>query len=403
LSDPFDTPNARDEVATYASAEELAFDRLPEEPVYCLRPHIIESQARRFQALFAGDILYAVKCNPHPLVLAALHRAGIRHFDTASLGEIEQISQAFEDGRSYFMHPVKSRAAILAAYDQHRVRHFVVDHSSELEKLREVLGVRDEVVILVRIATPPDAGTLYHLASKFGAEPDPATDLLRRASALGYRVGLSFHVGSQCLSPAAFEQALAIVGRVRDAAGVPLDCVDVGGGFPTRYPSLPNAMQVPALEDFMAAIARGLDALALDPRTDVFCEPGRAMVANGCSLLVQVQLRKDHRLYINDGIYGSLSEISLGTIHLPARLIRRGPPPSDRLMGFTLFGPTCDSLDVAPNTFALPADVREGDWIEIDQVGAYSNALASDFNGFRPDTFVIVRDTPGPGADAHSA
>ena len=127
------------------------------------------------------------------------------------------------------------------------------------------------------------------------------------------------------------------------------------------------------------------------------------MVANGFSLLVQVQLRKDERLYINDGIYGSLSEIALGTVNHPVRLIRTNGAHSDRLVGFTIYGPTCDSLDVLPITFELPADVREGDWIEIDQVGAYSNALASHFNGFHPATYVIVRDQPGADTDSSSA
>lgn len=378
----------------YDDAEAVVRALTPSYPVYCLRPDVLEAQARRFLSLFPGEVLYAMKCNPHPLVIQALYRAGIRHFDTASLPEIAQIAESYKDATSYFMHPVKGRAVIKAAYEVYGVRHFVVDHESELEKVHAVTGGDKDLIIVVRIETPPAPNTLYHLSSKFGAKPDHAVEILKRAAKLGYDLGISFHVGSQCLTPEAYETALRIVGEVRDAAGVELSCLDVGGGFPARYIAMEEAKTLPRLEDFMAAIRGGLNALKLKPTVDVLCEPGRALVANGCSLLVQVQLRKDDQLYINDGIYGSLSEMVMGQLKLPARLIRLDGEQANEQSTFTLNGPTCDSLDVLPSSFDLPADVREGDWIEIDQVGAYSNALATRFNGFYPETYVVVRDTP---------
>ncbi|MEX0921165.1 MAG: type III PLP-dependent enzyme [Rhodovibrionaceae bacterium] len=378
----------------YDDAEAVVRALTPSYPVYCLRPDILEAQARRFLSLFPGEVLYAMKCNPHPLVIQALYRAGIRHFDTASLPEIAQISESYRDATSYFMHPVKGRAVIKTAYDVYGVRHFVVDHESELRKIREVTGSDRELTIVVRVETPPAPNTLYHLSSKFGAKPAHAAEILKEAAMLGYDVGISFHVGSQCLTPSAYETALKIVGEVRDAAGADLVCVDVGGGFPARYVAMEEARTLPRLEDFMAAIRSGLKGLNLGPNVDVLCEPGRALVANGCSLLVQVQLRKDKQLYINDGVYGSLSEMVMGQLKLPARLIRLEGGEAEEMETFTLNGPTCDSLDVLPTTFMLPSDVREGDWIEIDQVGAYSNALATRFNGFYPETYVVVRDTP---------
>ena len=361
----------------------------PSYPVYCLRPDVLAASARRFVSQFPGTVLYAVKCNPHPLVLSALYKGGIRHFDTASLAEIAQISDSFDDAHTYFMHPVKARAVIKSAHKVYGVRHFVIDHQDELTKVVEEAGAQGNTII-VRVNTPPADETLYHLASKFGAAPDDAAELTRAASARGCAVGLSFHVGSQCCSPRAYLSALELLGDVIDKAGVQPACIDVGGGFPSAYVNRP----VPPLDDFMAAIRQGLRQLKLSPTVDIFAEPGRALVAQGCSLLTQVQLRKDERLYINDGIYGSLSEMVQADIRLPARLIRLDGPVSERLTGFTLNGPTCDSLDVLPGTFALPDDVREGDWIEIDQVGAYSNALATRFNGFYPETFVQVFDAP---------
>ncbi|MCH8000235.1 MAG: type III PLP-dependent enzyme [Proteobacteria bacterium] len=361
----------------------------PSYPVFCLRPEVLEENTRRFMSLFPGTVLYAVKCNPHPMVLDVLYRAGIRHFDTASLPEIAQIRETFPNGHAYFMHPVKGRAVIKNAYTVYGIRHFVVDHMSELDKVLDETG-GENVVIIVRLHTPPVQAALYHLASKFGAPKDEAAELLRAANARGCGTGLAFHVGSQCADPTVYRKALALVGEIIEQAGVDPICLDVGGGFPVAYA---NA-EVPPLEDYMDEIRAGLKALALKPTVEIFAEPGRVLVADGCSLIVQVQLRKGEGLYINDGIYGSLSEMAQVDLRMPARVIRLDGEASDETRAFTLNGPTCDSLDVLPAAFDLAEDVREGDWIEIDQVGAYSFALATRFNGFYPETFVEVYDAP---------
>jgi len=361
----------------------------PSYSVFCLRPEVLEESARRFMSLFPGTVLYAVKCNPHPMVLDILYRAGIRHFDTASLPEIALIRETFPRSHAYFMHPVKGRAVIKNAYAVYGIRHFVVDHMSELDKVLDETG-GENVVIIVRLHTPPVQAALYHLAAKFGALKDEAAELLRAADKRGCGTGLAFHIGSQCADPTVYRQALALAGEIIEQAGVEPVCLDVGGGFPTAYL---NA-EVPPLEDYMDEIRAGLKALALKPTVEIFAEPGRVLVADACSLLVQVQLRKGEGLYINDGIYGSLSEMAQVDLRMPARVIRLDGEASDRTLPFTLNGPTCDSLDVLPATFDLAVDVREGDWIEIDQVGAYSFALATRFNGFYPETFVEVYDAP---------
>ncbi len=367
----------------------------PSYPVYCLRPEVLAETARRFISIFPGTVLYAVKCNPHPMVLDVLYRAGIRHFDTASLPEIAQICETYSDAHAYFMHPVKGRAVIKSAYAVYGIRHFVVDHESELAKVVDETGGED-LVIVVRMRTPTSLQTLYDLSSKFGATPPDAAALMRAAHERGCKVGLAFHVGSQCSDPSSYGTALTLAGETIEMAGVEPACLDVGGGFPAAY----TGKSVPPLEDYMSEIRIGLKRLALRPTVDVFAEPGRAIVADSCSLLTQVQLRKDNRLYINDGIYGSLSEMVQVDIRLQARLIRLAGDVSETMYPFVLNGPTCDSVDVLPGTFDLPADVREGDWIEIDQVGAYSNALATRFNGFFPETFVEVHDEPPAAAAA---
>lgn len=362
----------------------------PSYPVYCLRPHVLKRAAGRFLDLFPGRVLYAVKCNPHPAVLRVLYDAGIRHFDTASLPEIAQVRENFPDAGAYFMHPVKSRAAIQAATRVYGVDTFTVDHMDELDKVLDQAAGAEGVTIMVRIKTPPVEGILYHLAAKFGAEPLDAAALLKEARARGCQVGLAFHVGSQCLVPGAYANALQICGDVIEMAGAPIQYLDVGGGFPAEY----LGTNMPPLEAFMEEIERGVKALKLRRDCVLMCEPGRALVAEAMSVVVQVQLRKGERLYVNDGVYGSFSEMVTAGLRLPAELVRLNGTPSSELKSFTLMGPTCDSVDVLPGSFDLPADVREGDWIEIDRLGAYSFANTTRFNGFYPDTLVCTADEP---------
>lgn len=368
----------------FASAEEMVAALQPSYPVYCLRPQVLADNARRFLEGFPGRTMYAVKCNPHPVVLKHLFAAGIRDFDTASLAEIAQVRENHPEAEAYFMHPVKSRAALLSADQVYDLRHYVIDHADELAKILATVRRRD-IVVMVRLSTL-GGKALFELSRKFGAGPSEAAALLRAVHEAGLETGLAFHVGSQCADPAAWTQALELAGRVIAEAGVPMRYLDVGGGFPAYYAN----HEVPPLEDFFAAIREGLAKLSLGPDCTVMCEPGRAMVADAASVVVQVQLRKGNALYINDGIYHSMSESAVAGIHLPVRMIRPGRPVGTETADFTIFGPTCDSMDVLPHAVHLPADIGEGDWIEFGQVGAYSNAMATRFNGFSADTFVEV-------------
>ena len=374
--------------AVFDDARAMIAGLTPSYPVYCLRPEVLEATAQEFLDRFPGRVLYAVKCNPHPLVLKALYDAGIRHFDTASLPEIAQVRELFPDAAAYFMHPVKARAVIKASYEIYGVRHFVIDHPSELAKVMDETG-GEGVAIIVRMATP-HAGAAFDLSTKFGAAPALAADLLRAVRDEGCPGGLAFHVGSQCLSPRAYRTALGLVGEAAAAAATDIQFLDVGGGFPAAY----KGVNMPPLSAYMDEISAGLEALDLRRDCVTMCEPGRAMVASGCSLVTQVLLRKEDQLYINDGVHGSLSEMVTGQLQMPARLIRLDGDVSDKFMDYAVAGPTCDSIDMLPFPFRLPDDVREGDWIEIGQLGAYGSALRTQFNGFYPDTFVALRDDP---------
>ena len=368
----------------------------PHEPLHALRPRTLRLAARRFVEGFPGDTLYAVKCNADPRVLRALWAGGVRHFDCASPAEIALVRAMF--GRAaaiHYMHPVRARAAIREAYARHAVRDFVLDSVAELDKLLDETGAKPgELALVVRIALPK-GGARYDLSGKFGAGAEEAVALLRRARGHAAALGLSFHVGSQCLDPEAYMRAIALADSIAGAAGVAVDILDVGGGFPVAYPD----MQVPAPGAFFAAIAAAQARASHLAQARLWAEPGRALVAGAGSVVVQVQARRGDALYINDGVYGSLSDAGIPGFRFPVRALRdTGAPRRD----FTFFGPTCDSADRMNGPFVLPGDIGEGDWIEIGQLGAYGAALRTGFNGFERAHLAEVADAPllpTPGLD----
>jgi ornithine decarboxylase len=372
----------------------VAADR-PEEPIHCLRPATVAATARDFVQAFPGDVLYAVKCNPDPAVLRALWHGGVRHFDCASLAEIRLVRDMFADAAIHFMHPIKARGAIRDAWERHGVRDFVLDSGAELAKIRAetaTTGVPGALGLIVRIALPK-GGAKLDLSGKFGADFDTAVTLLRTTRGCAATLGVSFHVGSQCLDPVAWRDALALTGQVIRAAGVKVDIIDVGGGFPVAYPD----QDPPALGAFFAEIEAGFERIGISGGR-LWAEPGRALVAAGTSVVVQVHGRRRGAqgdvLYINDGVYGSLADAGVLGFRYPVRLIRPGGEAATETIEFSLYGPTCDSADVMRGPFPLPADAAEGDWIEIGQLGAYGACLRTAFNGFDRARIVEVGDKP---------
>ena len=376
-------------IPSFSSVEQIIDELKPGYPIYCLRPAELKRQAHYFLENFPGRVMYAVKCNPHLAVLQALYEAGIRHFDTASLAEIALVREHLPQADCYFMHPVKPRAAIMTAHQVYGVDHFVLDHEKELNKIIDVTGGGDGKVVLVRIVTPVHDAQ-YQLSDKFGVAAENAPALLKKVHDAHFQTGVAFHVGSQCRTPQAFVDGVNTALDVIAEAGVPVHYLDVGGGFPAMY----EDDQPPALSAYFDAIYAAFDQSRLRRDCVLMCEPGRGLVASGCTLLTQIQLRKDNKLYINDGVYQSLSETLMGKMKLPARLINPARSITSECQDFTILGPTCDNLDILPAPFYLPVDADEGDWIEIGQTGAYSNSAATRFNGFFPETFVAVDAPP---------
>ncbi|MDX1974577.1 MAG: type III PLP-dependent enzyme [Rickettsiales bacterium] len=373
----------------YRSIDDMVHDLRPSEPVQCLRPATITSTAKWFLRQFPGDVLFAVKTNPDPRVLYYLARAGVRHFDVASLAEIKLVADTLPGSSMYFMHPVKSREAIRAAYFDYHIRDFSLDTHEELEKILEVTGHPDDLNLYVRLAMSSDKAAMS-LAGKFGVPLEQASSLLVAARQASNRLGVCFHVGSQCMNPDAYQLAIEMVVDLLVQTDVRLDILDIGGGFPSIYPG----MTPPALSDYMKTIKKVLKAEPKLAGCQILCEPGRALVAEGGSVVVRVELRKGNALYLNDGTYGALFDAGVPGFLYPVKAIRPAGMLADNTEAFSFYGPTCDSMDVMKGPFHLPADIREGDWIEIGQLGAYGATMRTKFNGFYSDFTVEVGDKP---------
>jgi ornithine decarboxylase len=354
-----------------------------------VRSDAVAVAARWFQENFKGDVLYAVKANPSPWVIETLAKTGSHRFDVASVKEIELVADKAPGAFMAFMHPVKSRASIARAYSDFGVRTFSLDTHEELAKILEATGGARDLNLIVRLGVNTE-GAAYSLSGKFGVSEHEAPSLLLAARrATDELMGVSFHVGSQCMRPTAFQAAMAQASRALVRAGVFADVVDVGGGFPSIYPG----MIPPALADYVDAIHRSFDEMKVHETTELWCEPGRALVAESSSLLVKVELRKGDALYLNDGSYGSLFDAAHTKWPFPVKLVRDGEATHE-LKPYRFYGPTCDSLDHMPGPFWLPADVAEGDYIEIGMLGAYGVAMTTGFNGYGEIDVAEVGDGP---------
>ncbi len=391
----------------YKTAIDAALKLRPDQPVYCFRPDVLREDARQFQKLFPGKTAYAVKTNGEPFVLKTLAKSGIDCFDVASPAEFAAVRSAAPKAEMLYMHPIKAQSDIRLALENYGIRTLSLDHEDEVAKILRIVRALDidpgTITLFVRIATKGHAA--YELSKKFGAAPGHAVELLQRINRIGFKCGLCFHVGSQIEEPETYERALASADWIRSRAGVPIVELDVGGGFPAEYGHDPRRKtpEMPSLEELMAQLKADIVDWQFD-QLPLVAEPGRVIVARSISLIVRVLLKKGRRLYINDGIWASLSDSWTGKITLPARFI---PDPArknrsghaDQIVPFKVCGATCDSVDILSRPFWLPETIDTGDWIEIGHIGAYSLSLRTRFNGFYPDKVIEV-ETPFDAGDA---
>jgi ornithine decarboxylase len=373
----------------FKTVDELINQLKPDQPVYCIRKKSIQSASSYFRNKFPGKVLYAVKTNPHPEVLKTIVESGIENFDVASIQEIKDIRAINPNAKCSYMHTVKSRENIREAYFNYNVKTFSLDTKDELIKIIETTKEAKDLELFVRVAVSNEHAEI-DLSKKFGALTSEAIGLLRLTKQYAKKIGLSFHVGSQCMHPISYAKGITDIGNIMRKTKIIPDYINVGGGFPAIYPDL-----VPqSLDNYFEEIKKGLANLKLDKLPEILCEPGRALVAESGSTIVRVNLRKKQKLYINDGTYGTLFDAGTPNIVYPSRLIKNGKTISKKLTAFDFYGPTCDSMDYMKGPFLLPNNIKENDYIELGQLGAYGITFRTQFNGFYSNEIYEVEDEP---------
>ena len=348
--------------------------RTPDLPILFFNPIALRNRLNVFRKGFPGLVTYAVKANDAPEVLENLSMAGLQTFDVASPAEIMQVRGLCPDATLHYNNPVRSIGEIQLGIKA-GVASWSVDCMSELDKLVHN-GVGGEIAVRLHL---PMGGSAYNFGEKFGACPDDAVKLLRRVAEAGYQTAMTFHVGTQCTDSSAWEQYITACYDIALRANVSLKRLNVGGGFPAHRSNF-----APDLPSVFSSISEAAASIFHAEAPTLVCEPGRAMVSECYQLLVRVKGKKiGNILYLNDGIYGTMAEWrdigpikrlevirpSVGTITSPCT-------------DFTVFGPTCDSLDRLPGSIALPRTIQDGDYILISGMGAYSNATCTPFNGY---------------------
>ena len=375
----------------FKSVEELVNRLKPDKPVYCIRKNSILSASKYFQKKFPGKILFAVKTNPHSEVIKTLIESGINQFDVASTEEIKTVRKLSQTAKCSYMHTVKSRESITEAYFKYGVKTFALDTKDELIKIIESTGNSKDLELFVRVSVSNEHAEI-DLSKKFGALNSEAAGLLRLAKQHSNKIGLSFHVGSQCMHPISYSKGISEIGSIIKKTKIVPNYINVGGGFPTIYPDL-----IPqSLDNYFDEIKKSLDNLKIDNMPEIICEPGRALVAESGSTVVKVNLRKKQKLYINDGTYGTLFDAGTPNIVFPSKLIKDNSNKiiSKKLTAFNFYGPTCDSMDYMKGPFLLPNNIKENDYIELGQLGSYGLTFRTEFNGFFSDEIYEVEDSP---------
>lgn len=343
-----------------------------EMPVHFFAPAALDARLRAFMTGFPGLVTYAVKANPAEHVLAQLIAGGIHGFDVASPEEIRLVRRLAPGAALHYNNPVRGRAEIAEGIAA-GVASWSVDAEGEVDKLLSA-GLPEGTEIAVRFRLPV-AGAAYDFGSKFGAEPEEAARLLSCVGAAGMAPALTFHVGTQCADPMAWDSYIRTAAGIARAADVAIGRLNVGGGFPAA-----RGGAAVDLSPYFAAITAAVGAF--DRRPVLVCEPGRGLVADAFAYAVRVKSLRPGRAYLDDGIYGGLSEFpSMGQpafrVLSPGGVDRAGAP-----LPRVVFGPTCDSLDRLPGEIVLPGDMEEGDWILFPSTGAYLNGVTTRFNGY---------------------
>jgi ornithine decarboxylase len=361
-------------------------------PALILSPKQAAANFKAIQQAFPyATVGYAMKANPHPSILSALSSIENAWFEVASKAEILALQGlGIAGSRVFFSNPIKQIEHIKTALS-YGVRLFVFDSESEIEKLSACahLAGNDPIEVYVRM-TVPHTGALWPLTHKFGVESRKAVELLKFAQERKFKpVGFAFHVGSQCMRPDTWAEALQVVApawKMAQDAGLPIDLIDLGGGFPARYTG-PVAQP--------DEVARAVEAVfdeCVPGAKRVFLEPGRGVCGTAGDMVIEVTGIADRPdgqtwLYLDGGFFSGLYEIPDGIRPAVQPIIADSRPLG--MHTYRLAGPTCDSLDTLFE-MRSPVELKVGDRLVFKSCGAYVYSVSSGFNGF--DQPVVINE-----------
>ncbi len=352
-------------------------------PLFLISKSKLLNQLKRFQTLLPRvKPFYAVKSNSHPFILQTFADAGIG-FDVASIQEMKTLlDMGVTPERMIFANTVKTPEALKFAA-ANKIDLMTFDNEYELNKIaRYAPGAK----VLVRIKVP-NVGSMVELSLKFGADPPDAIPFLIKAIRLGLKpVGVSFHVGSQNTHIENYLDALEIASIIfKDAQlkKIPLEILDIGGGFPIKHFDYEKDL----FAQTAGSINKELNRLFPD-NIQIIAEPGRVLCGPAGILVMRVigkSIRNNkHWYYLDDGVYGSLSGIVYDHCKYQYKVLKKGVTQIT-----TLAGPTCDSFDIISTSEELP-ELDIGDIVYVENIGAYSWATATNFNGLPPAKVVII-------------
>ncbi len=335
---------------------------------------------------------YAVKANPDPAIVKTLFDAGAS-FDVASMPEFHIVHEYIKDmpdkqrqawiwDKIIYANPIKANETLqelnpykpLVTYDNY-------------EEIRKIKKYAPQAGLALRLKVP-NTGAMVELSSKFGAAPGEAVDLILAADKVGLTVeGISFHVGSQTTNfknyVAAINLAANIFKEARDRGYTKMNLLDIGGGFPAPYDAT-----VKPFRELAGIINREINRL-FPKNIQILAEPGRFLCATTGTAVSKIigKAIRDQKLcyYINDGVYHTFSGVIFDHCHYHLKSFKRGPTQI-----CSVFGPTCDALDVVSMAENLPSNLQLGDLLYSEQIGAYSHASSTYFNGFPPANVVHV-------------
>ena len=342
---------------------------------------------------------YAVKANSDPAIVRTFYKAGAS-FDVASMPEFENVHENIKDmpakerqdwiwDKIIYANPIK---AIETLRELNQYKPLVT--FDNLEEIKKVKKYAPQAGLVLRLKVP-NTGAMVELSSKFGASPGEAVDLILEADKVGLTVeGVSFHVGSQTTNFENYVQAINLSANIfkeaRERGYTKMNLLDIGGGFPAPYDS-----SVKPFSELAKVINRELDRLfpkndpALPKKFEILAEPGRFFCATSATAVSKIigKAVRDGKTcyYINDGVYHTFSGVIFDHCHYHLKAFKKGPTEI-----CSVFGPTCDALDVVSMAENLPTNLEIGDLLYSEQIGAYSHASSTWFNGFPPATVVHV-------------